>query len=277
MKRLNSNVGSTKAALQERPEVLKAVRVDAPINISLGMVNELMHESVMEFVIAHRIVAVDLGSVFDVVQDFVLQNLASSVRDYRCTNLTQIAVKNSLYYSLAMVPAHLLVTQSAILVHVASLTANPSLVNFDFGFWSSTADFGGIPRTAMQSLTDALKHEPSGSLCDADSPGEFVARHSIFAGNEHPNGNHPLIQRDSRIFEDRIDLERELFFAVVAEPEPPFLGFDKRVLLGAATWTGDLAIWPAELNGVLKSLFWIGEINDGLLECFRRLHENIVH
>jgi hypothetical protein len=31
------------------------------------------------------------------------------------------------------------------------------------------------------------------------------------------------------------------------------------------------------LNGVLKSLFWIGEINDGLLECFRRLHENIVH
>src|ERR1035438_2497681 len=89
MKRLDSNVGSLEAALQQRPEVLKAVRVDAPVNVPLGMVDELMHEFLFEFVVGHKIVGIDSGAVFDVAEDFVLQDFAAGVRDNLSADLAE--------------------------------------------------------------------------------------------------------------------------------------------------------------------------------------------
>jgi hypothetical protein len=44
MKRFNGNVRAVNAALQERPEVLAAVRMNLPINVGFGMVHNLMLE-----------------------------------------------------------------------------------------------------------------------------------------------------------------------------------------------------------------------------------------
>ena len=52
MKRLNSNVSSAKAALQQRPEVFQAVRMDASLNVRLGMVHNVMHEAIMQQIVS---------------------------------------------------------------------------------------------------------------------------------------------------------------------------------------------------------------------------------
>ncbi len=46
MKRLYTNVGSSQPALEQRPEVLKAVRVYAAIYVLLRMIDDLMRVSV---------------------------------------------------------------------------------------------------------------------------------------------------------------------------------------------------------------------------------------
>ena len=68
MKRLDSNVGSTKAALQQRPEVLQAVRVYATVNILFRMVHNVVNEVVAHLVVAYGIIRVDRRAVLDVAQ-----------------------------------------------------------------------------------------------------------------------------------------------------------------------------------------------------------------
>src|SRR5438067_12744779 len=51
MKRLYSNVGSTKAALQQRPEIFHALHVNLTVNVLLKMVHELMFVFRFEIVV----------------------------------------------------------------------------------------------------------------------------------------------------------------------------------------------------------------------------------
>jgi hypothetical protein len=52
MKRLNSNVSTAKATLQEAPEVLQAIRVDPPVDVPLGMVHHVMDKVIADLVVA---------------------------------------------------------------------------------------------------------------------------------------------------------------------------------------------------------------------------------
>ena len=99
------------------------------------------------------------------------------------------------------------------------------------------------------------------------SAGKFVAANSILAIGQHPKCGHPFVQPKRRILKDRVDLERELLFAWIAEPQ--LAGLDKRVLLGAATWARNFAIGPAQLDRICESAVLIGEVNDRFLEGFR--------
>src|SRR5439155_13665094 len=75
MKRLNANVGSFKPALQERPEVLNAVRVNPTANVSLSVIHYVMHEAIVELVIADRFIGVDRRAMLHVLEYFILQCL----------------------------------------------------------------------------------------------------------------------------------------------------------------------------------------------------------
>src|SRR5271165_1824053 len=103
MKRLDSNVGSTKAALQERPEIFQTVRVNSPINVSLRMVHKLVNETIIEALVSDRVVAIDPRTVLHVLQDLVLQCLALHIGNDCGANLAKVAVKDALHYGLAAV------------------------------------------------------------------------------------------------------------------------------------------------------------------------------
>jgi hypothetical protein len=48
MERLNRNISTVQSALQQTPEILNSVDVNATANISLGLVHHLMHESPLQ-------------------------------------------------------------------------------------------------------------------------------------------------------------------------------------------------------------------------------------
>ena len=65
MKRLNSNVGSTKPALQQRPEVLYALRVNLAAHILFNMVNSRVNVILSrDFLIGREAIRVERCPVF---------------------------------------------------------------------------------------------------------------------------------------------------------------------------------------------------------------------
>ncbi len=103
MKRLYGNVGSTKAALKQRPEVLHAINVNLSANISFSLVNHVMHEAQLHpAVISDCGIRIDLAAKLDVLEYLVLQCFSRDVWDNTGANLTEIAVKDSLNNSFVL-------------------------------------------------------------------------------------------------------------------------------------------------------------------------------
>ena len=84
---------------------------------------------------------------------------------------------------------------------------------------------------------------PCGLLGNSEMRSQFIAADAVLATGKEPNGHHPLVHAERRIFEDGSDLDGELLFAAFAEPHVP--GGDVGVLIVAATRAGD-TIRPAE-------------------------------
>ncbi len=152
-------------------------------------------------------------------------------------------------------------------MHVPRLTADEGFIYFDFA--ASRAELAS-KEIIPQSQPEPLNHKPCRLLGDAQSAVNFHAADAVLAIDQHPESRHPLIESERRIFKDRSQLERELLLAGVAKPDAPRL--NERVFLGAATWTGHLAVRPAKLFGVLESAVSVREVDDCLLECFRSVH-----
>ncbi len=83
MKRLNSDIGSTKGALQERPEVVYALRVYLTAHILARMIHNLMDEIGLagDEAVTCSVIGMELASGSDCVQDCSLQCVAFDVRD----------------------------------------------------------------------------------------------------------------------------------------------------------------------------------------------------
>ena len=237
--------------------------MDATINVALGMVHNIMHEVIANLVVAYRVVRIDFGTVLDVLEKNILKSLAGDVRNNLCAYLPKISVKDSLHNSLStMHPTLLHKSQFAILVHVLSESADERFIGFQFRVRS--AQFGcRTKRAIVQGSSEPLKHEPCRLLGNAQSAVNLHAGNAVLAIDQHPKARHPLVETDRRIFKDRIDLERKLLVAATAEPDAPRL--DEVVLFRTATRAMNLAIRPAQANGVVESSLRIGEINDGLL------------
>ena len=71
MERFDAHVSTVDTALQQRPEVLKSVRVHAPINVLDGVVNHLMLELIQP-VVRLQGVRVQRGPGFNVLAYFSL-------------------------------------------------------------------------------------------------------------------------------------------------------------------------------------------------------------
>lgn len=265
MKRLYSNVGSAQRSLEQRPEVLHAVDMDTSTNVCLSLVNVVMHESPLQAaLIGYGIIGIQLRSVLNVLEQFVLQGLALDVRHDSGANFAQVPVKDALHDSLIEVRSSRLdfVLQIGIAVHVLNLAADVGFIRLDFRI--RTTKFSGRPKRAIvQRSSQTLKHEPCRLLRNAKRAVNLHTGDSVLAIDQHPKACHPLVETDRRILKDRIDLERELLVAATTEPNAPRL--DEVIRFRTATGAMDLAIRPAQANGIIKSPLRIGEVNNGLL------------
>src|ERR1035437_2423995 len=73
MERLDANVSAINAALQQAPEVFKAVGVDAPVHVLHGMIDNLVRVFTLKSFIGEQGISVESRASFDVLSDFRLQ------------------------------------------------------------------------------------------------------------------------------------------------------------------------------------------------------------
>src|SRR5579862_764476 len=136
MKRLNRNVSSRNAALQERPEILHSVRVDFAIDILNSVVNYLMLVFTVQPVVAPEFIRIQRGPGHDVLFYHRLQGFLFPISD-------NLGADFALAFALAafkdtpdnrfVVYVVALASNAAsldALVHVASLAADESFIHF---------------------------------------------------------------------------------------------------------------------------------------------------
>jgi hypothetical protein len=237
------------------------------------MVHNVMHEAIVQQIVANGAIGVNLRPVAHILEDLVLQGLAPNVGDYLAAYLPQIAVKDALHSGLAEIyiaaplfTANLLEFQLAVFVHVNSFAADVSLIGFYLA--ATTAEFEtGL---VSHSFADTVKHEPCRVLANAQSPAKFVATDTVLAVRQHPESNHPLIKSKWGIFHDGADFDGELLFADVAEPYPSSL--NERMFGLSASWAGNLSANPTKRNGGFKSPLWVAEVGDCTLQSLEAFH-----
>ena len=82
MERLDADVGSADAALQQRPEVLQAVGVNLAVHVRYGVVDDLMRVVGFQPFVRQQRIGVERGTGFNVLSDFGLKRAFLPVRDY---------------------------------------------------------------------------------------------------------------------------------------------------------------------------------------------------
>src|SRR6267143_2556725 len=81
VERLDAHIGSTNAALEKAPEVLKSVSVNAPVNVTLGVVNDLVCESRPQVLIRHERIGIDRATFLDVAFNFAVESVLAPTRN----------------------------------------------------------------------------------------------------------------------------------------------------------------------------------------------------
>jgi hypothetical protein len=111
-------------------------------------------------------------------------------------------------------------------------------------------------------------HKPCRLLGDTQVTGHFTTGYAVLAVADQPGSEHPFVHPEGRIFKDAANLNGELLFAALAEPNLP--SRYKRVLFGGATWAGN-AIRPSQSYGSGKRLVRIGKVADCGLKSFGKI------
>ena len=261
MKRFYRYVGSTDPALEQAPEVFDSVGMHAAFDVSLSVVDHVMHVGVLtvrQVLVLDGFVGVDGRAVFNLFGDVRHQAIAFGIGNDFGPHFAASAIQDAHDHGFAKSSAAFVVDDFLVLVHVPQFSADESFVYFDFVL-RSAPEF--VKAANLQGETNAVHHEPSGLLSDADGAVNFVAAHAVFAIGNHPHGYEPFVQRDRRIFEDGIDLDGELPFGVLRFALPDSASGKKANFLGAATRT-EHAVTEATSYEEIQAVVGIGEVDD---------------
>src|SRR5579864_5950870 len=79
MERFNGNIGAFQSAFYEAPKVFQSVRVNLPVNVFLGMVNDSMSVFLIESPIRVAIIRRELRAGFYVISNKCMQNVTLSI------------------------------------------------------------------------------------------------------------------------------------------------------------------------------------------------------
>src|SRR5437867_460274 len=129
MKRLHAHIGSRDAALEQRPEIFKAVGVYATVYILAGVVNHLMRIFSCETFIGFESIGVKRSTSSDMPAYFFLQYSFATAGNYTGANLSatfQDTNNRSLVFRASTSYAALAFAN----VHVPSLAADEGFIYF---------------------------------------------------------------------------------------------------------------------------------------------------
>jgi len=263
VERLNCNVGPVQSTLQQGPEVLHPVRVNFATNIFVHMIHGLMNEILLRRAVRSSGIGEEFGTMLYTVQNLAHQRAPLNLVHDLGANLASVAIKHSKDSRLRSVKVESL---PFLQVHVARLAADVGFVRFCRAARRSHARH----RSRLHRFTNPVEHEPSRLLCNSDRAMQFVTADAVFAVADHPEGCHPLIEADRRVFKNGSDLERELLLASVAEPQFPRL--HERVRVRFAAGARNLVFRPTKPFRVFEGSIRVTEVNNCLLESYGLFH-----
>src|SRR3954462_8098927 len=265
MERFNGNIGAFQSAFYEAPKVFESVGVNLPVNVLFGMVNDSMSVFLVQSPLRVAIIGRELRAGFDVIPNKCMQNVTLSILKNLSSHFAATFQNstNDDFVSAAFWHSRLSHFGALLLVHEAGLTAYVGFIYFDVPLKFSLLFL-------VQSQAKSLQHEPCCFLRDFESAVNFQTAHTVLAIDQHPKSGHPLIERDWRVLHDGSNLEGELLFAVIAEPDAASL--NERMLRTIAARTRYFSIWPAQPYRVIEHALRIRKVNNRFLQCLWFLH-----
>src|SRR5271157_2146559 len=272
MERFDTHVSTMQAALQQRPEVLKAVGMYATIHILHSVVYDFVLELAIQTLVSAHLVSEKRGANLYVLTNNGLQSSLLPIWNYKSAHVTA-ALQES--HDDSLVSETLSHSSDSprmnILVHVASLAADESFVGFYFAAQLASEMF------ILHSQPDAVKHEPCRLLSDLHIAGDLVTTDTVLAIGDEPSCSEPLIQRDCGVLHDGSNLDGELAFQVMACALPHTARGIEFYFLGAASGAGNNAVRPAPNGQILDAIVGIREVLDGFLQALWFAHKSLTH
>src|SRR6266852_3427326 len=252
MERFNRHIRARDTALEEAPEVLKAIGVYAAIYVLSRMVNDLMRVVRCQSIVGHESVAVERRTSSYMLTYFLLQHgLATAGNNGSANFATSLQDAHDCSFVFGASPSD--ATLAFAYVHVSRLAADESLVHFDFA-----AEFGA-KEIVLHCKANPLEHEPCRLLSDLHISRNLVTAHAVFAVREHPCCGKPLVERNGAVLIDRSDFDGELALRMMAATLPSAPLCVKANLCSLATGT-DHAVRPAPDSNVVDAVVRIREV-----------------
>lgn len=272
VERLNAHIRSMQSALEQAPEVLQGVCVYATMHVLDSVIYDLMSVVGVESDVSLERIGIECRTSLHLFPNDRLQVLFLALCDDLCTNLPA-TLQESDYDRLVIVNAAC-EAGLAILVHVARLAADESLIDFDFSI-RAAAKLATV-ETVLHPEADAVKHEPRGLLCDAQRAVNFPRANSVLAIGNHPHHRQPLIQTKRGILKDGPGLNAELRLRVPRLALPQTARRDVSNV-SASTRGADRSLWPAPICKVVDAIVEVREVLNRLYESLGcGLHESIM-
>lgn len=270
MKRFNAHISPVDAPLQQAPEVLKAVCVDATVDVFNGMVNDCMGIVSPKSLIGEQRIGIERGTRFDVLLDLGMENLLLAAGDHSCANLAaalQQSHNSSLVFATCAGDTALTLAD----MHVAGLAANESLIRFDFATAATDLHEGAT----LHRFANPMEHEPRGFLSDAKGPCNLAGANAVLGSGDDPDCGKPSLKSKRRILEDGPDLAGKLALRMAALALPFLLVLKIGNILAATGWAL-YTLWPAMGNHVNKAIVRVCKVDDGFLESSWVFHDSII-
>ncbi len=176
MEWLGADIGAFESALEETPEVFEAVGVDLTVNVTLGMVDDLMHKIFVQSLIGEKRIGVNRTASRNVISDFALDGSLAAIRNHVRTDFAA-ALQDSHDRGFVLGASLGNANPAFVLVHEASRAPDEGFVYLDFAAYHSK-------RFILQGEPDAMQHEPCGLLSDAESAAHFIRANPILAVGE---------------------------------------------------------------------------------------------
>jgi hypothetical protein len=263
--RLYAHIGSVDSTLEQCPKILAGISVYLPVHVGYSVVDYLVGKLTVQPLVGLQRVAVQRGTSFHVIADQGLKlSLAALVYDF-CANLAA-ALQNGSDdgFALSAASSTMKLARFIALMHIPRLTADESLVHFNFAGKFAAAN------TVLQGQPNPVEHVPCTLLGDSKRAVEFPRTNAVLHIGLHPDCGKPLVETQRRIFHDGSDFNGKLSLGVtaLALPKPPRR--DIPYILRSAG-RADYAILPFRpmRQEVGNTVVGVGKVDDCVLKGLR--------